>query len=170
MKTSAFFMVVLSASFCFAQEKQKSTTNYLPNVSQGEKLYQSNCSVCHGAKGMSDTPVGKTLKKKPAAIGDPVLLNRLSPEKVYDLMTHGMEDKGMPSFKHLKEKERWDLAAYVFTLNCNSQKPTADMRPSLSWTETKDQTDLQIVEILRKRGVPDTYLQKELAASRYLLE
>lgn len=170
MNKTVALMVVLSVSFCFAQEKQKLSSNYLPNVEHGEKLYQSNCSVCHGAKGMSDTTLGKTLKKKPAAIGDPVVLNRLSPEKVFDVISHGFVDKGMPSYKHLSEKERWDMAAYVFTLNCNSQKPTADARPSLSWSETKNQTDSQLVEILKKRGVPEKSIQKELSAARYLPE
>ncbi len=170
MKKLLFLTLIWTTSLGFAEEKQKLPANYLPNISQGEKLYQSNCSVCHGAKGMSDTTIGKTMKKKPAAIADPEILNRLSPEKVYQVILDGFSERGMPSYKHLSEKERWDLAAYVFTLNCNAQQPTADMRPSLSWSETRSQTDLQIMDILKKRGVPEKYLQKELSAVRYLIE
>ncbi len=170
MKRAVFLAWFLLSISSFAGEKQKAPENYLPNVSQGEKLYQSNCSVCHGAKGMSDTTLGKTLKKKPAMIADPVILNRLSPEKVFELITHGFLDRGMPSYKHLSEMERWDLAAYIFTLNCNGQRPAPDIRPSLSWIETKNQTDSQIIEILKKRGVPEKYLLQELSASRYLIE
>ena len=100
MKRPIFLILVLIASVSRAGDKQKAPENYLPNVLQGEKLYQSNCSVCHGAKGMSDTTIGKSLKKKPAAIADPEVLNRLSPEKVYEVITQGFSDRGMPSYKH----------------------------------------------------------------------
>jgi high-affinity iron transporter len=170
MKKTIFLTLTLLSFFCFADEKQKASTNYIPNVAQGEKLYQIYCLGCHGAKGMSDATLGQTMKKKPAAIADPEILNRLSPEKVYEVVSRGISDQGMPSYKHLSEKERWDLAAFVFTLNCNGQKPSTDMRPSFSWTETRHQTDNQLVEILKKRGVPEKYIQKELSAARYLLE
>ncbi|MCC7460559.1 MAG: c-type cytochrome, partial [Proteobacteria bacterium] len=105
MKKLVTLMLILSAPVCFAQTKWKAPSNYIPNVSNGEKLYQSNCSVCHGAKGMGETATGKAMKKKPAIIGDPKVLNRLSPEKVYALVTKGVTDQGMPSYSHLTEKE-----------------------------------------------------------------
>lgn len=63
MKKLISCLLLLYAPFCFAQDKLKST-NYIPNLSNGEKLYQTNCSVCHGAKGMGETTVGKAMKKK----------------------------------------------------------------------------------------------------------
>ena len=169
MKKWAPLILVLLAPVCFSQEKQKNI-QYTPNIANGEKLYQTNCAMCHGSKGMSDTALGKALSKKPAAIGDPVVLNRLSPEKVFQVITQGFSDKGMPGFKHLDPKERWDMAAYVFTLNCNSQKPAPEVKPSFTWNETKAQTDSQLIDIIKKRGVPDKHIQEELAAARFIIE
>lgn len=163
----ALFSLILSlSSYVYAQDKQ----SYVPNINQGEKLYQSNCSICHGTKGMGDTAASKTMKIKPAALGDPVILNRLSPEKVFDTLTHGISERGMPSYRNLTEKDRWDIAAYLFTLNCNFQKPANEFRPSLNWAQTRVHTDSQIVEILKRRGVPEKYISKELSAARYILE
>ena len=34
-------------------------------AADGAALYASNCASCHGADGMSDTPVGKAMKASP---------------------------------------------------------------------------------------------------------
>lgn len=168
-----FVLFIFAVLFCFngyAQEKQNHSGTYTPNIAQGEKLYQNNCANCHGTKGMGDASAAKNMLIKPVALGDPVILNQLSPEKVFDVLTHGKSDRGMPSFKNLPEKDRWDLAAYIFTLNCNFQRPSAEVRPSMNWMETRAQTDAQLIDTLKRRGVPEKFIQRELSAARYILE
>lgn len=163
--------IVLVIPTVFADQKVKQKVpGYVPNVAQGAKLYVEMCSSCHGTRGFADTPVAAALPRKPAVIGDPETLKRLSPQSVHDVLTKGISDRGMPSYRQLEEKERWDLAAYVFTLNSNFQKPTDNARSTIGWEFAKDQTDADIVDTLKKRGVPDNYIQKELSAIRFLLE
>jgi cytochrome c553 len=159
------FLFLLFVPVSWAQNRY-----YVPNVQQGEKLYQRNCSSCHGARGLADTATANALIKKPVALGDLEVLSKLTPEKVFTIMTQGAIENGMPSFKAMSIQERWDVAAYVFTLHPNFEKPTGDVRPTLTWDETKSLSDVQIMEIFRKRAVPESSLQKELSCVRYLPE
>lgn len=169
MRKLQYITMLLIVTSAFADTRTIKPFKYVPNLAQGSKLYNENCAVCHGTKGLSNTSAAQTLKKKPALIGDPAVLSNLSPLKVYDFITQG-SDQGMPSYKHLTVTERWDLAAFVFTLNCDFQRPRGNARASLNWEQTKQRTNSQILEILRKRGVPDSYIQKELSVIRYALE
>ena len=115
-----FVLIFLAIPACFAQKKssasKKTFSNYLPNVIDGGKLYVNNCSGCHGTRGFSDTSVASALPKKPTVIGDPEVLKTLSPQFVFEFITRGSMEKGMPSFRQMDEKDRWNIAAYIFTL------------------------------------------------------
>ncbi|MDE3188221.1 MAG: cytochrome c [Acidobacteriota bacterium] len=52
----ALVAVLLSGAVCFAQ-------------SSSEVIYKAKCQMCHGVKGMADTPAAKAMKVKP--ITDP---------------------------------------------------------------------------------------------------
>jgi mono/diheme cytochrome c family protein len=82
-------------------------------VAAGKKSADTNCVTCHGASGKGDGVAAAALTPKPAdwtsakVKGDPdgVLFCKMS------------NGRGpMPPWKHLPEKERWDLVTYIRSL------------------------------------------------------
>jgi len=81
-------------------------------------------------------------------------------------MAEGRVKSGMPSFQHLTERQRWDIAAYLFTLQSNLT-PINDPRPELTWEESKEKSNLEIKELFRKRGVPEDEIMTQLSLIRF---
>ena len=83
-------------------------------VGNAKKTVETNCVTCHGASGKGDGAAAAALPPpKPAdwtsakvqAESDPVLFCKIS------------DGRGaMPPWKHLPEKDRWELVNYIRTL------------------------------------------------------
>ncbi len=85
---------------------------------EGQKLYMTYCSSCHGDKGRGDGAAGKALPVKPADHTDGKLMNSLSDEFLMTIITKGgpAVDKSsfMPAWGGvLKDKQLQDLLAYI---------------------------------------------------------
>jgi mono/diheme cytochrome c family protein len=84
-----------------------------PSVAAGKKSAETNCVTCHGASGKGDGPAAAALNPKPAdwtsakVKGDP-------DGTLFCKMSNGRGP--MPPWKHLPEKERWDLVSYIRSL------------------------------------------------------
>ncbi|MEZ4820523.1 MAG: cytochrome c [Bdellovibrionota bacterium] len=150
----------LFPAICFAQ-----SSPYVPSIENGKKLYEDNCTVCHGVQGDGKTAMATMLKKPPVSFLDPKIEESFTPQHAFDAMTEGRKDVGMQSFKNLSKKERWDLAAYVFTFRDQTLK-VEDPRPELSWDESKLMSDSQIIELFRKRGLPEDKVIEQLTLIR----
>lgn len=87
-----------------------------PSFSSGKKLFAANCAACHGETGNADTAIAKTFNPVPRNFHDPEVIAALTPFRAYNTISLGIEGTPMPAFSALSEKERWDLAFYVFTL------------------------------------------------------
>lgn len=89
----------------------------IPDYQSGKELYVSNCSSCHGLSGRPDDAFSKTLNPPPTDFTDPDINLGLSPFKVYNTTTFGIEGTAMTSFeKVLDERQKWDVAFYVLSL------------------------------------------------------
>lgn len=89
----------------------------IPDYESGKELYVRNCSSCHGLSGRPDDAFSKTLNPPPTDFTDPDINLGLSPFKVYNTTTFGIEGTAMISFeKALDEKQKWDVAFYVLSL------------------------------------------------------
>ena len=89
----------------------------IPDYKSGKELYAQNCSSCHGLFGSPDDAFSKTLNPPPTDFTDPEINLGLSPFKVYNTTTFGIEGTAMTSFeKVLDEKQKWDVAFYVLSL------------------------------------------------------
>src|SRR5689334_1596273 len=75
-------------------------------ASAGKKLYGQYCQGCHGVSGhgLGSNPSLKMAAKKDSA------------GRLFDVITHGVESKGMPGWSQLPEKQRWQIVTYVQTL------------------------------------------------------
>jgi high-affinity iron transporter len=91
----------------------------LPALADGKKLYDDNCAQCHGATGKGDGPGRESMNPKtplPANFTDPERIGGLSPFKVFNTASFGIQGTAMASFAALSDEQRWQVAFYVFTL------------------------------------------------------
>jgi high-affinity iron transporter len=91
----------------------------LPSLASGRQIYQDNCAQCHGAAGKGDGPGRESMNPKtplPADFTDPERIGGLSPFKVFNTASFGIEGTAMASFAALSEEQRWQVAFYVFSL------------------------------------------------------
>jgi cytochrome c6 len=87
-------------------------------AAEGQKLYMTYCSSCHGDKGRGDGAAGKALPVKPADHTDGKLMNSLSDEFLITIISKGgaAVDKSsfMPAWGGvLKDNQLQDLLAYI---------------------------------------------------------
>jgi mono/diheme cytochrome c family protein len=70
----------------------------------GAKLYRRECSSCHGLRreGIGKVPPLNTVAVSGAPAGD-----------LYWVLRNGSLQRGMPSFAHLPEAQRWQIIAYL---------------------------------------------------------
>ena len=83
------------------------------NMASGKKLAETNCASCHGASGKGDGPAAAALNPKPADWTSA----KVQAESEGELFWKISNGRGpMPPWKHLSEKDRWDLVSYVKSL------------------------------------------------------
>ena len=94
----ALVAVLLTGAVCFAQ-------------SSSEALYKAKCQMCHGAKGMADTPAAKAMKVKP--ITDPEVKG-FTEAKMIEAVRNGM-GKMQPYKDKLTDAQITGVVAYFRT-------------------------------------------------------
>jgi len=82
------------------------------SLANGRKLYQINCTVCHGDTGAGNGPATRYGVYAISIIGD-VTRNR-SDGYIYGMMRNGRG--AMPTYNRIEEMERWDVVNYVRAL------------------------------------------------------
>lgn len=102
-----------------------------PSLNAGRKLYVKNCSQCHGILGYGDGPLASTLNPPPMNFTDMSSTATLSPFKIYNTMSFGIQGTKMPNFPNISDKEKWNLAFYVMTLGINEKDGTDGSRSVL---------------------------------------
>lgn len=138
-----FAILLISSSIIFAQNNNKgnqsetgfssdwiapASANKLNNplsgiseaTNKGEKLFDQNCTTCHGTSGKGDGPTADMLDTKPANL----MSSKVQKESDGALFWKITNGKGaMASYKKdLSEEERWQLVNYVRKLGRDSVK------------------------------------------------
>ena len=90
-------------------------------ISEGEKLYITNCVACHGKTGLGDGVLGMEFTPKPANFHSDIVRNQKDGAIFWKLA----EGRGaMPSYKAaLTDEQRWKLIAYIRQLSPQSTTP-----------------------------------------------
>src|SRR5919112_3455315 len=88
------------------------------SAAEGQKLYMTYCSSCHGDKGRGDGAAGKALPVKPADHTDGRVMNSFSDEFLMTIISKGGPAVGKSSFMPawggvLKDNQLQDLLAYL---------------------------------------------------------
>jgi hypothetical protein len=79
------------------------------SLENGRKLYQINCTVCHGAAGLGNGPAVRYGMAGIGLANDRV--RGLSDGYIWGMIRNG---RGlMPSYNRIEELERWDVVNYV---------------------------------------------------------
>lgn len=120
----------------------------LPDLSMGEKLFQANCTTCHGAEGRGDGLAGVNLDPKPANFWDEELISASAPYKFYNTIRLGVPGTGMIAYPTLTDQEVWALAFYLKSLPY-AGKASGNTSAKISLKEVATLTD---EEILAKLG------------------
>ena len=100
----------------------------LPNYESAKLIYMQNCAQCHGDSGKGDGPGRESMNPKtppPANFTDAEFMAGLSPFKVYNTTTFGIDNTAMASFAALPDEQRWQVAFYVMALRFSAAASSA---------------------------------------------
>lgn len=92
-----------------------------PNAEAGLQLFATRCASCHGPLGQGDGEMAADLPVPPANYSAPGFLDTAVPVDLFDTITNGRLESGMPPFgptssNPLSEAARWDAVAAVYSL------------------------------------------------------
>ncbi len=100
------------------------------SIERGRVDYlQMGCWNCHGITGEGNGPAAPTLTDADGRPIRPTNLTRSwdvkvgrTPERIYLILSTGLNGTPMPSYQQiLTDKQRWDVANYVYALSHNSR-------------------------------------------------
>ena len=86
-------------------------------IAYGNKIYQAQCAVCHGAKGLGDGTPG--LIPPPRNLVEGKWKEGGSSKALFITLQKGIEGTSMVSFKHLPQVDRWAVVHYVRSITQN---------------------------------------------------
>ena len=89
-------------------------------TAEGKKIYDANCAICHGMKGMGDGVAAAGLSKPPANHSS-AAVQKLTDGAIFWKITEG--NSPMPAYKAVyTDAQRWQLVNYIRTLAKPSKK------------------------------------------------
>ncbi len=97
-------VLLLAVALAAAQSQRNAPPTEL---TQGKRLYNNQCALCHGIEGTGGKGPALNLPKLPRAA---------TPSELAKVIAEGIEDTEMPGFWQLNEREVRQVAAYVRSL------------------------------------------------------
>jgi mono/diheme cytochrome c family protein len=90
------------------------------SIAEGDKLFGTDCSECHGNSGRKPTDAGRWMYPRAADLGS-VEVQRYSDRELFWIVKNGIRLSGMPAFGRVESDEHiWDLVHFVRTLPANA--------------------------------------------------
>ncbi len=81
-------------------------------VLRGAACFRDKCVQCHGAPGVSQNDIGKSMQPLPGPLVD--AHKRWEPRELYWLTKHGIKMSGMPAWEfRLTDDEMWSVVAFL---------------------------------------------------------
>lgn len=91
-------------------------------VAYGKKVFSANCALCHGNEGKGDGPGGAGLNPKPRNMVEGKWTQGNGMTDHFKVVTNGIPNTSMASFKHLKVADRWALVQFIDSITQNKSK------------------------------------------------
>jgi mono/diheme cytochrome c family protein len=91
-------------------------TNPYPSMaSEGAKVFQTNCEMCHGPQGHGDGPAGQSLEPHPKNLA--VLQKSVGDDYLFWRINEGKQGTSMVAWKGiLTEEQIWQVVSFIRTL------------------------------------------------------
>ena len=84
-------------------------------VMRGAACFRDKCVQCHGAPGVAQGDIGKSMQPLPGPLVD--ARHHWKPRELYWLTKHGIKMSGMPAWEYrLSEEELWSVVAFLARL------------------------------------------------------
>ena len=90
--------------------------NLQASIEEGDKVYATDCSMCHGSDGRTPTDSGRWMYPRAADLTSPEV-QQYRDRELFWIVKNGIRLSGMPAFGRVESDEHiWNLAHYVRTL------------------------------------------------------
>jgi mono/diheme cytochrome c family protein len=100
-------------------------SNVQESIAEGDKLYATDCSMCHGSDGHTPTDSGRWMFPRASDLTSPAV-QQYSDIELFWIIKNGIRLSGMPAFGRVESDEHiWNLAHYVRTLRGSAPAETA---------------------------------------------
>ena len=101
-------------------------TNLQASIKEGDTLYGTDCSMCHGADGHTPTDNGRWMYPRASDLTSPEVA-KYTDQELFWIIKNGIRLTGMPAFGKVESDENiWDLVNYVKTLRGKAQTGSTD--------------------------------------------
>jgi mono/diheme cytochrome c family protein len=85
-------------------------------ASEGAKVFQTNCEMCHGPQGHGDGPAGQSLEPHPKNLA--VLQKSVGDDYLFWRISEGKPGTSMVAWKSILDEEQiWKVVSFIRTLN-----------------------------------------------------
>lgn len=95
-------------------------------IAHGQKVYQTNCALCHGAEGKGDGAAGASLNPKPRNLVEGKWTQGNGKIAQFKVLQNGIKGSSMAAYSHFKPADRWALVAYIDSITENKSKDTPE--------------------------------------------
>ncbi len=85
----------------------------------GATVFQTNCSMCHGEKGLGDGAAGAALNPKPRNLVEGQWKNGGDSISLFNTLSNGLAGTSMPGFAQVKKEDRWALVQFIRSITNN---------------------------------------------------
>jgi len=93
-----------------------------PDPTRGKAIYDTSCEPCHGETGLGDGSQTADLPVEVPLLGSAEVARTAAPVDWFNTVTYGNIERYMPPFGgSLTDRQRWDVVAYVYTLNMQAE-------------------------------------------------
>ena len=91
-------------------------SNLQESIAEGDKLYATDCSMCHGSDGHTPSDFGRWMYPRASDLTSP-LVQRYSNRELFWIVKNGIRLSGMPAFGRVESDEHiWNLVNYLRTM------------------------------------------------------
>jgi mono/diheme cytochrome c family protein len=99
--------------------------NLQASIEEGDKVYATDCSMCHGSDGRTPTDSGRWMYPRAADLTSPEV-QQYRDRELFWILKNGIRLSGMPAFGRVESDEHiWNLVHYLRTLPRNAPAPSS---------------------------------------------